>query len=96
MGIWAYGIWSNGHMSKRKGTLTRRSGEVGGLLRTYYGETVHGPWPLTFYGPWPLTFHGPWPLTFHGPWPMVYQSLTQTAWPTLGIIEWYRISIWGR
>ena len=31
MGIWAYGIWSYGHMSKRKGTLTRRSGEVGGF-----------------------------------------------------------------
>ncbi len=44
------------------------------LVSTYYGETLHGPWPLTFYGPWPLTFHGPWPLTFHGPWPIVCQS----------------------
>ena len=34
------------------------------LLRIYYGEAVHGPWPLTFYGPWPLTFHGPWPIVY--------------------------------
>ena len=28
MGIWAYGIWSRGHMSKRNWTPTRRSREV--------------------------------------------------------------------
>ena len=28
--IWAYGIWSYGHLIKRKGTPRRRAGEVGG------------------------------------------------------------------
>ena len=46
MGIWAYGMWHGiqsyghmgiwdmayGHMSKRNCTLTRRAGEVGGLI----------------------------------------------------------------
>ena len=41
MGIWAYGIWSFDHLRKRKGTPTRRSREVGGLITYVFRATLY-------------------------------------------------------